>query len=435
MSQDWFFDLPPSPINSPSPRRKGYASPIFAIVPDHSDDTRVRLRDHCSPIGTSRTASPVRRDVALRSPLASCSISRTSSASTPSLMRSSSPATPIPVAPGMGQRSRSAFARSANDLFPTEPRSRSQSAASPAPPPARSPSQRRELAREIVQQVKSSGVRRIPQLVPQPKTNNTQRAPNKCESVSRLPRREQTASVSSTTTTTRTGGRAGIVSKSVSTTSVTISKNFNPVTKTPPPVIDRSAVVKSPLANGRQRSCSPIRRTEGTLSRSKVQLLTDHREEEEDEVERRQRLLQERKSRASPTPAARKVRDKSPEAKTRRATTPAVVVTSAERVRGERGEGQPQHAAGLESRPRERIAARVDMEQSGTRREPSSRASVAEKERPVPQRKVLLFSYLVIVLLLLFPCPIRMIHLLLLDCHATAEDCVSMMHSAYSCPV
>ena len=469
MSQDWFFDLPPSPINSPSPRRKGYASPIFAIVPDHKEDTCTRLRDRSSPI-VSRTVSPARRDVAVRSPLASCSISRTSSASTPSLMRSCSPAGQTTArTPGMGQRSRSAFGRSINDLWPTEPRSRSQSAASPLPParpasPIRSPSQRRELAREIVQQVKNSGVRAIPLLITDQKTANTQRALNKSKSemmVSRLPRREESASISSTTTTTRTGGKTGIVSKSVSTTSVTISKNIKSAGKSPPPVIDRSSTTaKSPILNGRQGSCSPIRKAEGTLSRSKVQLLTNHREEEEDEVERRQRLLQERKSRTSPIPGGKKVREKSPDrsmqkqrenVKKVKTMTPAIIVSNTERVRKEGPPvAQPQHAAGLESRTsRERIAARMDLEstmrrdvrrQESSSRPSSSAAAIVEKERRVlPQRKVLLlFWYLVIVLLLLFPCcPIRMIHLMMLDCgiHATADDCLSMMHSAYSCPV
>ena len=274
MSQEWFFDFAPSPIRSPSPtRRKGYASPIFAIVPDHSNDSlHNQLRDQTSPI-TSRTTSPVRRNVVVSSPLASCSISRTSSASTPSLMRTGTPIVfPTNGTPGLGQRSRSAFARSVNDLFPTEPRSRSQSVVSPRP---MTPDQRREKAREIVQQLKESSA-----------GSRTQRALNRSETVSRLPRRQETASVLSTSTITRKDGKSGkIVSRCESTTSVTISKNYNNSSnavakKSPPAVIERSD--KQILVNGKSKSAAsyPIRKkSEATLSRSKVQLLSKPNDE------------------------------------------------------------------------------------------------------------------------------------------------------------
>jgi hypothetical protein len=304
------------------------------------------------------------------------------------------------------------------------------------------PDQRREKAREIVQQLKESSA-----------GSRTQRALNRSETVSRLPRRQETASVLSTSTITRKDGKSGkIVSRCESTTSVTISKNYNNSSnavakKSPPAVIERSD--KQILVNGKSKSAAsyPIRKkSETTLSRSKVQLLSKPNDEgltatpvraqstasnrspspvgrkvyvndEEDEVERRQRLLQERKTKSIPSPTpnqtqeqnAAKVVEKKERGEKRTdkissqievtkktaikekpmrqrkevvrkisPPTPAIIVTSpSERVRKKNASSpmtRPLHAAGLESIRSastplfgERISARVDLE-SGMRR-------------------------------------------------------------------
>lgn len=138
--------------------------------------------------------------------------------------------------------------------------------------------------------------------------------------MSRLPtrviRREtESASISSTTTMTRKQGK--LVSKTMSTTSVSISKNFDP--KSPPPVIERSRTQTNQqrnVPNGHTAtSVSPVRRgSESQLSRSKVQLLTGSPVDEdadEDEVAKRQRLLQQRKSvrGSSPKPGSHAEKD------------------------------------------------------------------------------------------------------------------------------
>lgn len=313
-----------SPVTSPSARRKGYASPIFAIVPDHNES--LSRREHSNPITPTASPLPARREQRARSP--GSLFSRTSSASTPSLLRSCSPAVQNMAPTAEQPRSRSAFGRSINDLWPTDPRSRSHSVASPRPfSPGRTAS-RREMAREIIQQVKNSSARNSPD-----QSRNTQRAANKSKSEmpSRLPRRQETATLSSTTTVTRKSGAGDVVSRSLSTTSVTISRNMDK-SRTPTPVIDKNAISKS-VVNGFHKSA--IGKSEPTLSRTKVQLLVNEDGEDETVARHRQLLRDRKESRRTPSPT-RQVKIK--EIKTVSTPVPAITTTAAPKA--------PQHTKG-----------------------------------------------------------------------------------------
>lgn len=221
MSEDgWIFGRR-TPVSSPPPVRRGYTSPIFALVPDHREYKSLPLRENLSPL-------PQRKDFP-KSP--SSLFSRTNS--TPSLVRASSP---LPLPSQRLERQKSRFGCSYTDLYPAEPRTtRPHSSASLMDTVRRSPRGSLERGRSSLRTRSplsektawSSNIKPPPE---RQKTDTNGETEEKKTSQdekasSRLPRREE-ATVSSTTTTTSIRKEGKIVARSVSTTSVTISKHF-----------------------------------------------------------------------------------------------------------------------------------------------------------------------------------------------------------------
>lgn len=246
MSHDgWFLDrktptASTSATASPSPTRKAYASPIFQIVPDPNESKSPNLTSS-NPITPTASPVPQRREV-LKSPASLF----TRTASTPSILRASSPlGTPLPGATCnlnySPPRPRSRFARSTLDLFPTEPRSysslsspvkeanitRTSSCRFSSPSPTRryipSPLTLRSTSKATTEATftRASSPRPSSRGHRSPSPPSPSKSPTMVKSKAKLKHQESTC-VSSTTTTTKVQEGKGLVAQSVSSTSITI---------------------------------------------------------------------------------------------------------------------------------------------------------------------------------------------------------------------
>lgn len=261
MSQDgWFLDTKCSLTHSPTPGRKANASPIFQIVPDH--------RDCASPdVNSSSRITPVSSPIGQRRDTIANFLDRPSSlfsrtASNPAIVRQSSPLPPF-ISP---DRSRSRFARSTLDVYPTEPRCMS-SLSSPVKETfitrsnscrLASPSPTRKFTRSQVAEMKNKYSTSPNSLI------------NKWKKISPTDDKESTC-VSSTTTTTKLQEGKGLLAQSVTSTSITINKPLsraNSMKKSSSPV-DKSIRSTSNVS----QTLLPESKTKGT---SKQQQQINH---------------------------------------------------------------------------------------------------------------------------------------------------------------